>query len=171
MNSLSTQLLETVQILPRCLLSTRHITYYAKALPRIIPREEESLLSVKRKEGEGGASHHDLQQWLERSSDSNQRASLGRSGLAGNLFEATFRLLTFLLEAVRPSDKVTLKDKQKCRNEIERLFLWGDGFGAGDGSLDDTLDKSTELKISVLSLLSELGILATRSMLRVPLLI
>src|ERR1700742_3782774 len=100
-----------------------------------------------------GTGAYDLQQWLQRSGSGGvHRTSFGRHGLAGNLFEITFRLLRSLLEFDGPS-----AEKQKYQNEIERLFLWGDGFGAGAGSLDEILDKSTELKISVLSLLSELG--------------
>jgi hypothetical protein len=119
-----------------------------------MPKKNEPAVSKK----------HDLQLWLEQSSDGSQPISLWRHGLAGNLFEATCRLLSSLQEAAEVSDKVTLEAKQQCQNEIERLFLWGDGFGAGDGSLDDVLDKSTELKTSVLSLLSELGEVTTRSM-------
>lgn len=78
--------------------------------------------------------------------------------------EATFQLLTSIQAAAQPSIHITPKNKQQCKNEIERLFLWGDGFGACDGSLDDILDKSAELKINVLSLLSELAKLATQSM-------
>jgi hypothetical protein len=142
------------------------ITQFADVSINFMSEEEESTLSLGIKGGVPDDSHHDLQQWLERSSDGNQKTSLGRHGLAGRLFEVTFRLLTSLDEVTRTLDNVTPRDKQQYRNEMERLFLWGDGFGAGDGGLDNTLDKSTELKISVLSLLSELGKLAIQSRLK-----
>jgi hypothetical protein len=111
------------------------------------------------------SSHQDLQRRLEESGAVNRKTALMRQGLVERLFEAFFKLLTSLVEAARPLDNVTLEDKQKFQNELERLFLWGEGFGAGDESLDDSLDKSTELKINILSLLSQLGKIVTQSML------
>jgi hypothetical protein len=109
------------------------------------------------------SSHQDLELWLEESSAVHQKISLEREGLVKKLFEASFNLLASLLEAARQSDNVTLTDERQCRNELERLFLWGDGFGVADGSLDENLDKSMDLKMSVISLLSELGRIVTES--------
>jgi hypothetical protein len=110
------------------------------------------------------SSHQDLELWLEESSAVDQKISLERQGLVKKLFEASFKLLASLLEAARQSDNVTSRDERQCQNELERLFLWGDGFGAADGSLDDSLEKSTDLKMNVILLLSELGRIVTESM-------
>lgn len=110
------------------------------------------------------SSHQDLELWLEESSAVDQKISLERQRLVKELFEASFKLLASLLKAARQSDNVTSRDERQCQNELERLFLWGDGFGAADGSLDDSLDKSTDLKMNVILLLSELGRIVTESM-------
>lgn len=81
------------------------------------------------------SSHQDLERWLEESSAVNQKTSLERQGLVGRLFEASFKLLASLLEAARQLDNVTQADKRQGQNELERLFLWGDGFGAGEAPL------------------------------------
>ena len=94
----------------------------------------------------------------------DQKISLERQRLVKKLFEASFKLLTSLLEAARQSDNVTSRDERQCQNELERLFLWGDGFGAANGSLDDSLDKSTDLKMNIILLLSKLGRTVTESM-------
>jgi hypothetical protein len=106
----------------------------------------------------------DLERWLETNNATPQKASSNRLGLAGSLFEALSQLLSSLGEEAQRASAISTKDACSYRNELERLFLWGDGFGAGDGELDNILDRSTELRVNVLSLLSELGKVATQSM-------
>ncbi|RDW57643.1 hypothetical protein BP6252_13725 [Coleophoma cylindrospora] len=102
-------------------------------------------------------SEPELERWLEESGAVSQNTSIVRQGLVGRLFEASYELLTSLLHSAKKQHSIAAGDMRQCQNELERLFLWGDGFGASDGSLDDILHKSTELKINVLSLLSEIA--------------
>ncbi|KAK1763703.1 Metallo-dependent phosphatase-like protein [Phialemonium atrogriseum] len=57
-------------------------------------------------------------------------------------------------------------EHQKCRNELERFFLWGQGLSVVDGGLDEVLAHSKELHFRVLSLLSQLGTVILHSLSR-----
>lgn len=105
----------------------------------------------------------DLERWLEANNAAPQRSSTNRLGLAGSLFEASFQLLSSLVEEGQRAGSISSQIAHSCQNELERLFLWGDGFGAGEGELDNILENSTELRVNVLSLLSEIGKVATQS--------
>ncbi|KAH7006543.1 hypothetical protein EDB82DRAFT_117771 [Fusarium venenatum] len=96
----------------------------------------------------------DVQSWLpEPSKDSVL-------GLAGSLFEATLALFITLARCLAGDKDIpnhTIDSKELLKG-VERLFLWGDGFSASSGQLDDILSKSSELQQTVLSTLYELGV-------------
>ncbi|CEI63690.1 unnamed protein product [Fusarium venenatum] len=96
----------------------------------------------------------DVQSWLpEPSKDSVL-------GLAGSLFEATLALFITLARCLAGDKDIpnyTIESKELLKG-VERLFLWGDGFSASSGQLDDILSKSSELQQTVLSTLYELGV-------------
>lgn len=101
---------------------------------------------------------NDLQQWLQKTSyASSQKPENIRVGLAGDLFETSLQLITSLLELAKEKDLIPSQIIRSCRNEIERYHLWGDGFGVAEGDLDILLDKSSDLKVNVISLLHKVG--------------
>jgi hypothetical protein len=57
---------------------------------------------------------------------------------------------------------------QRCRNEFERFFLWGQGLSIVDGDLDEVLAHSKELHFRVLSLLLHLGTVVLQGLSRDP---
>jgi hypothetical protein len=129
-------------------MESQRLTISDEPEPAVPPEPKRSVLV---------SSHQDLELWLEESSNVDQKISLERQGLVRRLFVASFNSLRAVLDTGRDFGSLTSVHEKQCRNELERLFLWGDGFGAADGSLDNTLDKSTDLKMNVVSLLSELG--------------
>ncbi|CAF3554265.1 hypothetical protein QX201_000166 [Fusarium graminearum] len=80
--------------------------------------------------------------------------------LAGTLFEAILALFIHLTHyvAIEKDGKHIALGSRELVQEVERLFLWGDGFSASSGQLDEILSKSSELRQSVLSSLYELGV-------------
>lgn len=81
-------------------------------------------------------------------------------GLAGTLFEAILALFTPLARHLADGEDGTdcTIDSKELFQEVERFFLWGDGFSASSGQLDEILSKSSELRQSVFSSLYELGV-------------
>ncbi|UZP32328.1 hypothetical protein NXS19_000144 [Fusarium pseudograminearum] len=81
-------------------------------------------------------------------------------GLAGTVFGAILALFIPLARYVEDDKdgKHIAIGSRNLLHEVERLFLWGDGFSASDGQLDEILSKSSELRESVLSSLYELGV-------------
>lgn len=80
--------------------------------------------------------------------------SKGGSGLVARLFTTICRAVSSLTERVSRTEAEVY---QRCRNEFERLFLWGQGLAVPDGDLDEKLAFSKELHFQVLSLLWRLG--------------
>lgn len=79
-------------------------------------------------------------------------------GLFGDLFEAIFRVFSsFCKQLPMINSSATKQQQARCQNELERLFLWGDGFSILDGYLDEILSQSPALHSSVLLMLLNLG--------------
>jgi hypothetical protein len=72
--------------------------------------------------------------------------------LAGSLFEAILNSCNMITRRAART-----KYARRLYGELERLFLWGDGFSASQGHLDEILAKSAELHQAVLSCLYEVG--------------
>lgn len=85
------------------------------------------------------------------------------AGFVARLFSAIHRAMGSLV-AVPQSPKK--ESQQKARNELERFFLWGQGFSVMDGDLDEVLAHSRELREQVLTLLLRLGTAVLRSLMR-----
>jgi len=80
--------------------------------------------------------------------------SKGGSGLVAKLFVTICQAISSLTKMVSRAEAGVY---QRCRNEFERLFLWGQGLSVADGDLDEKLASSKELHFGVLSLLLRLG--------------
>ncbi|KAM0348151.1 hypothetical protein HYE67_008037 [Fusarium culmorum] len=104
----------------------------------------------------------DVQSWLP---DPSKDSILG---LAGTLFEAILALFTPLARylANGKDENHSAIFSRGLLQEVERLFLWGDGFSASSGQLDEILSKSSELRQSVLSSIYELGVTLKNTALR-----
>lgn len=82
-------------------------------------------------------------------------------GLAGDLFETIFNVCAAVSSTLEETEY-----SKRLREELERFFLWGDGFSAFPGGLDTILTKSAELHLAVLSSLYELGTVVNDDLLR-----
>ncbi|KAK4215172.1 hypothetical protein QBC37DRAFT_130493 [Rhypophila decipiens] len=81
-------------------------------------------------------------------------------GVAGSFYESILRLFTALInhsQTISASGKFTDDTSYRYTQEIRRLYLWGDGFMATEGHLDEVLARAPQLRLSVLSLLLQLG--------------
>ncbi|KAK7421579.1 Serine/threonine-protein phosphatase PP1-gamma catalytic subunit [Neonectria punicea] len=85
-------------------------------------------------------------------------------GLVGQFFTSINGLLIALPKGLSVSGDAQIA--QKCQNEQERFFLWGQGLAVDTGRLDELLDTSTEHRLRVLSLLFTLGNVVHRAILR-----
>ena len=97
----------------------------------------------------------DLDQWLAKARLEDEPSV--ELGLVGSLFQC---ILTSLksLDASAPGEAGSWWD------QVERFFLWGDGFAVEDGELDSILDKSYDLKVNVLHLLGNIGRIVTQGL-------
>jgi len=100
-----------------------------------------------------------VSQWLP---DPNPELStITSEGIASNLFDTILTLFSSLtkLAAETCEENTSVRKSQvlTSQNEVERLFLWGDGVSAYEGRLDVILSRSSELREDILSILSELG--------------
>lgn len=98
----------------------------------------------------------DIRNWVPEPSD------VSPLGLAGSLFETILNLCTSISQQLART-----RCSRRLHSELERYFLWGDGFSASQGYLDEILAKSTELRQAVLSSLYELGKVVKDDLLRV----
>jgi len=67
-------------------------------------------------------------------------------GIAGKLFKSCLTLYSESLKGVRASNNLTKQERHQLRNQLQRFFLWGDGFQAGKGHLDAILARSNIVK-------------------------
>lgn len=94
-------------------------------------------------------SRQDVESWLPEPTSSKN------PGFVAKLFatiKAAFASLAALLSRTSVDG-----GHQRCQNELERFFLWGQGLSVVDGQLDEILAHSEELHFRVLSLLLRLG--------------
>ena len=94
-------------------------------------------------------SRQDVESWVPEPAPSK-----GGAGFVARLFTTINRAMASLTSVLSMT-----KDEahQRCRNEFERFFLWGQGLSIVDGDLDEVLAHSKELHFRVLSLLLLLG--------------
>ncbi|KAH6842692.1 hypothetical protein B0I37DRAFT_448126 [Chaetomium sp. MPI-CAGE-AT-0009] len=97
--------------------------------------------------------HLDVQSWLPEPSD------VSSLGLAGSLCEAILNLFIPLTRHIIREARVLDPESSlsSFSREVERFFLWCQGFSAGNGHLDDILSKSQELRFCILTALYGLG--------------
>lgn len=75
-----------------------------------------------------------------------------------DLFEVIFQgFSSFCKEISTLNPSATKQQESRCRDELERLFLWADGVSIQNGNLDKALSRSSALRSSVISILFELG--------------
>ena len=87
-------------------------------------------------------------------------------GLIARLYEACLSYLHYLaLHGLNLEDKVHQAGNAKALERVyHTLRLWGDGFAAADGTLDEKLEKSARIRSEVLSLLRSIGTTLTTCM-------
>ncbi|KAK3379615.1 hypothetical protein B0T24DRAFT_519888, partial [Lasiosphaeria ovina] len=97
----------------------------------------------------------DVESWL-----TEPGAYMSGLGLAGSFYEAILHLFTKLVrhaKSLNAEHHVQPAVAHKYTHELRRFYLWGDGFDAGEGHLDEILVGSAELRANVLSLLFQLS--------------
>lgn len=80
-----------------------------------------------------------------------------RTDTCHDLFESIFQIFSFFREVVSTLNTTTNRQEIRCRNELERLYLWADEVRIQDGTLDETLSRSSTLRSSLILILLELG--------------
>ena len=105
-------------------------------------------------------SRQDVESWVP-----EHAPSKGGAGFVAKLFTTISRAIASLTSMLAMT-----KDEahQRCRNEFERFFLWGQGLSIVDGDLDEVLAHSKELHFRVLSLLLRLGTVVLQGLSRDP---
>ncbi|KAK3321328.1 hypothetical protein B0T19DRAFT_263775 [Cercophora scortea] len=87
-------------------------------------------------------------------------------GTAGSFHEAILQLFKHLIRAAKARElerPVSPKLLNKFTKELQRFYLWGDGFSASEGELDEILAKDSKLRHTVLSLMLKLsGVLSSQ---------
>lgn len=94
-------------------------------------------------------SRQDVERWVPEPAPSK-----GGSCFVAKLFTTISRVMASLASVLSVTKDET---HRRCRNEVERFFLWGQGLSIFDGDLDEVLARSKELHFRVLSLLLRLG--------------
>lgn len=89
-----------------------------------------------------------------------QRPYNTQAGVAGSLYNHTLRLLSNVARELRVKDNPPVAFLHGYVNEVERFFLWGDGFTIQEGGLDMILERSGEIRNNVMTLLYEVGVAA-----------
>src|SRR5277367_3823672 len=104
-------------------------------------------------------SRQDVESWVPEPAPSKG------AGFVAKLFTTINRAMASLTSVLSMT-----KDEahQRCRNEFERFFLWGQGLSIVDGDLDEVLVHSKELHFRVLSLLLRLGTAVLQGLSRDP---
>ncbi|RYO79635.1 hypothetical protein DL766_010588 [Monosporascus sp. MC13-8B] len=91
----------------------------------------------------------DIESWL-----AAPATTEGDAGFISKLFTAIHRSM---VSFAKIHSIMNQGGFDQCRNDSERFFLWGDGLSITDGDLDETLERSREVRFRVLSLLLGLG--------------
>ncbi|KAK0722700.1 hypothetical protein B0T26DRAFT_229158 [Lasiosphaeria miniovina] len=97
----------------------------------------------------------DVESWL-----TEPGAYMSGLGLAGSFYEAILQLFTKLVrhaKSLNAEHHVQPAVAHKYTHELRRFYLWGDGFDAAEGHLDEILVGAAELRANVLSLLFQLS--------------
>lgn len=102
-------------------------------------------------------SRQDVESWVPEPAPSK-----GGAGFFAKLFTTINRAMASLTSVTKD------EAHQRCRNEFERFFLWGQGLSIVDGDLDEVLAHSKELHFQVLSLLLRLGTVVLQGLSRDP---
>ncbi|RYP54085.1 hypothetical protein DL768_001087 [Monosporascus sp. mg162] len=91
----------------------------------------------------------DIESWL-----AAPATTEGDAGFISKLFTAIYRSMASFAKIRSVTNQGGF---DQCRNDFERFFLWGNGLSITDGDLDETLERSREVRFRVLSLLLGLG--------------
>ncbi len=103
-----------------------------------------------------------VREWI----DGNTTWSTNRSGnddvgFAGLLYDSCLDLFKELYTESCRSSFLSKDEQQQLKEELGRLFLWGDAFG--DGKLDRILVQSSDLRNTILEFISGIGKVLTGS--------
>lgn len=99
----------------------------------------------------------DVEQWLHEPSQSDFR----ELGFLGAFYESILDFFKILVKAVKtpqaPKTFSSAEVTSRYSRQLQRFFLWGDGCSASEGSLDEALSKTMDLRMNVLSLMLSLS--------------
>ena len=96
-----------------------------------------------------------LESWLRKSVSTAVTDVEKQTGLIGHLYQGLFQFFSSLWIEVR--DLLPKLSAKRYQDELERLFLWGDGLAVEQGDLDTALEGCSDLKKCVMSLLCRIG--------------
>lgn len=85
----------------------------------------------------------------------------GDVGFAGLLYESCLGLFKDIYTQSRKSSVLSKDDQRQLKEELGRLFLWGDAFR--DGKLDRVLVQWGDLRMTILEFISGIGKVLTSS--------
>ncbi|KAI9784903.1 MAG: hypothetical protein M1816_000598, partial [Peltula sp. TS41687] len=91
-------------------------------------------------------------------------AEVDRLGIAGRLHEACIEVFTPLIKHAKQSSTLSKEAQKKIKRNFGLFCLWGDGHRLADGELDSTLQKSSNLRRNVLSLLISIAELLSENL-------
>lgn len=81
----------------------------------------------------------------------------GEAGTAGQLFKSCVDLFWLLIQRINPIEDIEQEQKSALRDELGRLYFWGEGFHPENGTLDEILRLSASLRDQTISLLMDVG--------------
>jgi hypothetical protein len=94
----------------------------------------------------------DVHDWLTEPDDFSSSI-----GIVGLFYNAIFGLFSRLLQDMQNSASPSQPIIRRYKDELRRLYLWGDGFSVEEGQLDEVLVRTVEVAHNVLSILLQLS--------------
>jgi len=77
-----------------------------------------------------------------------------RAGLIAKLYQSCQKAWKLIIDGNVPEDA---EEMHMARNEAGRFNIWGDGFGAGDGGLDELLDGLETMQETIVVLIARVA--------------
>jgi len=77
-----------------------------------------------------------------------------RAGLIAKLYQSCQKAWKLIINGNVPEDT---EEMHMARNEAGRFNIWGDGFGAGDGGLDELLDGLETMQETIVVLIARVA--------------
>jgi hypothetical protein len=87
---------------------------------------------------------------------------LEENGTIAKLFQRIVELYKILLHEHQQSTAPGSAQEKKLKRILDMLQIWGHAYDVGNGQLDRLLDRSTEIRITAISLLMAIGEILSR---------